>query len=229
MASDAFALNGAIAEILKYSLLRRYPAARTLEIHRLVQTVLKGGMDEATQRLWAERAVRAVGRAFPSPEFSNWSFCERLLSQAYACAALISQWGFEFPEAAELLSKYGIYLCGREQYIAAESIFQRVLVMEEKALGPEHPDVAGCLHSLAEVYRDQGQYVKAEPAFWSGAGHLGKNPRAGAPQHSQQSNRSGCALLHPRPICESRAALPAVLGDPGKDPGPGAPSRSSEP
>jgi hypothetical protein len=38
--SDAFALNGAIAEILKYSLLRRDPKARTLEIHRLVEAVL---------------------------------------------------------------------------------------------------------------------------------------------------------------------------------------------
>jgi hypothetical protein len=38
--SDAFALNGAIAEVLKYSLLRRDSNARTLEIHRLVQAVL---------------------------------------------------------------------------------------------------------------------------------------------------------------------------------------------
>ena len=63
--SDGFALNAAIAEILKYSLPRRDPKAGTLEIHRLVQTVLKQGMDEATQRLWAERVVRAVDRAFP--------------------------------------------------------------------------------------------------------------------------------------------------------------------
>ena len=48
--SDAFALNSAISEILKYSLLRRDPKASTLEIHRLVQAVLKQGMDEATQR-----------------------------------------------------------------------------------------------------------------------------------------------------------------------------------
>src|SRR5271165_7291960 len=77
--SDAFALNGAIAEILKYSLLSRDANARTLEIHRLVQAVLKQAMDEATQRLWAERAVRAVNRAFPGVEFSTWAVCERLL------------------------------------------------------------------------------------------------------------------------------------------------------
>jgi hypothetical protein len=77
--SDAFALNNAISEILKYSLLRRDPNARTLEVHRLVQAVLKQGMDEVTQRLWAERAIRTLNRLFPLAEFSNWRDCEPLL------------------------------------------------------------------------------------------------------------------------------------------------------
>jgi NB-ARC domain len=79
LGSDAFALNSAILEILKYSLLRRDPNARTLAIHRLVQGVLKQGMDEVMQRLWAERAVRALDLAFPDVEFSTWAACERLL------------------------------------------------------------------------------------------------------------------------------------------------------
>jgi hypothetical protein len=33
----------------------------------------------------------------------------------------------------------------------------------EKALGPEHPDVAAGLNNLAEFYRLQGQYAQAEP------------------------------------------------------------------
>jgi hypothetical protein len=69
LGSDAFELNRSISEILKYSLLRRDPKAGTLEIHRLVQAVLKQEMGEATQRRWAERAVRAVGRAFPVSSF----------------------------------------------------------------------------------------------------------------------------------------------------------------
>ena len=77
-------------------------------------------MDEATQRLWAERAVRAVNRAFPLVEFSNWAGCERLLPQAHACAELINQWGFEFPEAARLLNQAGFYLYERGRYTDAE-------------------------------------------------------------------------------------------------------------
>jgi tetratricopeptide (TPR) repeat protein len=30
-------------------------------------------------------------------------------------------------------------------------------------LGPEHPDLAASLHNLAEIYRAQGHYTKAEP------------------------------------------------------------------
>jgi Tetratricopeptide repeat len=77
--SDAFKLNAASSEIRKYSLLRRDPKTSTLEIHRLVQVVLKQGMDEDTQRLWAERAVRAVNRAFPTVGFSTWVNCALML------------------------------------------------------------------------------------------------------------------------------------------------------
>jgi hypothetical protein len=47
LGSDALALNDAISEILKYSLLRRNSNTSSLEIHRMVQTVLKQGMDGA--------------------------------------------------------------------------------------------------------------------------------------------------------------------------------------
>jgi tetratricopeptide (TPR) repeat protein len=165
VAIDAFAFNNAISEILKYSLLRRDANARTLEIHRLVQAVLKERMDEATQRLWSERAVRAVGRAFPSVEFSTWAVCDRLVAQAHACAELINQWGFEFPEAARLLNQAGAYLYERGRYTDAEPLLAGVLAISEKAMGQEHPNVATSLVNLAALFDDQGQYAKAEPLY----------------------------------------------------------------
>ena len=48
---------------------------RTLTIQRLVQTVLKDGMDEDTRRHWAECAVRAVNRVFPEVDVTTWSLC----------------------------------------------------------------------------------------------------------------------------------------------------------
>ncbi len=60
-ASDPLAWNDALSTILKYSLLRRDPATNTLDIHRLVQAVLKQGMDDATYHLWESRMLQALG------------------------------------------------------------------------------------------------------------------------------------------------------------------------
>jgi tetratricopeptide (TPR) repeat protein len=163
--SNALKLNAAISEILKYSLLRRDSTAGNFEIHRLVQVVLKQAMDEATQRLWAERVVRAVSRAFPKVDFSTWALCERLLSQAQVCAELIDQWAFEFLEAPRLLNGAGSYLFERGRYAEAEPLYQRSLAISEKPLGPEHALVANSCNSLAALYHAQGRYAEAEPLY----------------------------------------------------------------
>jgi hypothetical protein len=98
-------------------------------------------MDEATQRLWAERAVQAVNCAFPFVEFSTWAGCERLLPQAHACAELINQWGFESRES-RLLNRAGFYLYERGRYAGAKPLLERALAIREKALGAAHPHVA---------------------------------------------------------------------------------------
>jgi tetratricopeptide (TPR) repeat protein len=192
--SDALALNGAISEILKYSLLRRDPNTRIVEIHRLVQAVLKQGMEGTTQRLWSERAVRTVDRAFPTLEFSNWPLWDRLLPQAQACAELINQWGFEFPEAAQLLNRAGVYLHGRGRYSDAEPLYVRALAIREKALGPEHLDLANSLNNLAELYWVQGQYAKAEPLHHRA---LAIREKALGPEHPDVANSlNGLAGLY---------------------------------
>jgi hypothetical protein len=80
--ADSTMLNTAIRELLKYSLVHRDPETQTLSVHRLVQEVLKDQMDEETQRLWAEQAVRAVSRVFPYPEFTRWDRCRKYLLHA---------------------------------------------------------------------------------------------------------------------------------------------------
>jgi tetratricopeptide (TPR) repeat protein len=47
----------------------------------------------------------------------------------------------------------------------AETLFKRALAIKEKALGPEHKDVAEALFKLAELYRAQGRYADAEPLY----------------------------------------------------------------
>ena len=51
----------------------------------------------------------------------------------------------------------------QDRYTDAEPLYKRSLAIYEKALGPDHPDVALSLNNLAELYRTQGRDADAEP------------------------------------------------------------------
>jgi tetratricopeptide (TPR) repeat protein len=165
VASDPMKLDAAIKELRKYSLVKRDPASHMLNMHRLVQAVLKDEMSEDMQRQWAERAVRAVSSAFPDGEYETWPECERLLPHAQVCAELIRKWEMDFDKAAYLLNQAAYYLNQRGQYVQVEPLIQRALAIYEKVLGPKHPHVATCLNNLAMLYQDQGKYEQAEPLY----------------------------------------------------------------
>jgi tetratricopeptide (TPR) repeat protein len=162
VAADPSRLNAVIKELLKYSLVQRDPETNTLSIHRLVQEVLKDQMDEETQRLWAERAVRAVSHMFPYPDYPNWDICRRYLLHAHVCSDLIEQKNLLFTEAARLLNYLGYYLWQRGEYEQAEPLYQRALAIYERTLGSDHPNTATNLNNLAILYRNLGNYEQAE-------------------------------------------------------------------
>jgi len=165
VASDPSRLNKAIRELLKYSLVHRESETNTLSIHRLVQEVLKDQMSEETQRLWAERAVRAVRSVFPNPEYTNWNICRQYLLQAQVCSALIEQYDLLFTEAAGLLNRLGYYLWQRGEYEQVESLHQRALAINENVLGAEDSATAISLQHLALFYDSKGKYEEAEPLY----------------------------------------------------------------
>jgi tetratricopeptide (TPR) repeat protein len=164
VAASPYALDDALAALRRYSLIRRDPTTRTLLVHRLVQVMLRESMDEQTQRQWAERAVRAISRAFPDVhEPASWLACQRCWPQALAGVALIQQWEMRSPEAGHLLKHAGAYLQRvRVDYAQAERLFKKAFVMYRRVLGPDHLDLASCLNKLAVLYRFEKNYARAE-------------------------------------------------------------------
>lgn len=67
VAGDGLAWDEVVKFACRYSLLTRDAEGRTLSIHRLVQAVVRDGMEATTRRVWAERAVRAINAMFPDP------------------------------------------------------------------------------------------------------------------------------------------------------------------
>ena len=165
LAEDELELNEAIGELHKYSLVKRDPEKKLLNIHRLVQAVIKDGMDEQTQREWAQRTLLLVNRAFPEVEFQNWSKCQEYLPHALLCSDLIHEWGISSTEAAQLLNRAGNYLSERAQYTEAEPFLQNALAMCEQMFGTEHVEVATYMNDLANFYVNKGQYAEAEMLF----------------------------------------------------------------
>ena len=165
-ASDDLALNRAIEALWRYSLGRRHTDLQMLSLHRLVQIVLKETMDPASQRLWAERAVRALQLAFPAHvEPGCWDACQRLLPQAQACSSLIEQFDIVDAEAAQVLNQVAFYLRERAWYTEAEIFYRQALTMRERVLGADHLDTAHSAYNLARLYFDQARYVEAERLF----------------------------------------------------------------
>ncbi len=165
VAADRTRLNAALAELLKYSLIRRNPTMQMLTIHRLVQAVIKDDMDEGAQHQWAERAVQAVDQVFPFDEAAPWPGSQRYLPHALVCEELIKQWGITLDEAAALLNNAGLYLKNRGQYQEAEPLQRYALAIGETRYGRDHPSTRYLLHNLADLNWHQGKNEEVESLY----------------------------------------------------------------
>lgn len=163
VAADPLQWQAALRAVLAYSLLHRKSEDHTLSMHRLVQAVLRDGIDQAATRSWAERAVCAMNVVFPEPGVAAWSQCEYLVPHVRVCRQWLDQVGITLPEAAALLSKAGIYLLQRGRYAEAEPLLVQALALQEQRLGNEHPEVAPTLAALGDLLTRQAQYQRAEP------------------------------------------------------------------
>jgi len=162
VASDPLKFDKIIELLLSYSLIRRTPEVRSLSIHRLVQAVLKDGMDTDIQRLWAERVIRTVNHAFPDVELQTWERCRRYLPHVQICAMYSEEYTLSFPEAARLFNEAASYLVVHASYEQAERLLLRVLAIRQELLEANHPDTARTLNDLGALYRNQGKYQDAE-------------------------------------------------------------------
>lgn len=165
IAEDELDWNEAIGELRKYSLVKRDAKEKILNIHRLVQMVIRDGMDKETQRVWAKRTVLMVNRAFPEDVFSSWNACQLYLPHVQICAALIKQWNIDSTEAIDLLSRTAYYLRRRAQFNEAVQLFQDELAIRLQVSGPEHIEIANDIDNLAWVYLDMGKYEEARALF----------------------------------------------------------------
>jgi hypothetical protein len=156
-------LNGPLTLLTRYALVRRDIPSRTFSIHRLVQAVIRGKLDAADCRAYAERCIRAVNAVFPWVEFPNWPLCDRLVPHALECARWVEEYDLVSPESGRMLNQTAYYLKERAQYAACEPLFRRALAVREAASGPMHIDTAQTCNDLGTLYANQGRYAESDP------------------------------------------------------------------
>jgi tetratricopeptide (TPR) repeat protein len=67
------------------------------------------------------------------------------------------------PGDTTVVNNLAVSLHDSGDFARAEPLYRRALAIDEKALGPEHPDVAISLNNLASLSKDKGDYAGAEP------------------------------------------------------------------
>jgi tetratricopeptide (TPR) repeat protein len=168
VASDPLIFDELLKPLIQYSLLHRDRKSKTYDIHRLVQAVLKEGMNDDVKRLWIERVINAVARVLPEVDLndlSTWAQIERILPHAQVCADLMQRWNIVSIEGAQLLNNLGRYLHLRARLGEAEVLYNRSLTIRQCLLDANHWEIASSLHNLGWLYFDQGKYTDAEPLF----------------------------------------------------------------
>jgi len=156
-------------------------------VHRLVQAVIQDDLAPELQRLWAERATRAVNRVFPPKNVDKketWALCERYLPHALACSDQVKKYGLVTPEAVaaratvnpddathlvsevvQLLNQAGTYLRVQSRFADAVGLLQQAWNIREDISGPDAIETAKSIDSLARLYFDRYMYRQAKPLY----------------------------------------------------------------
>jgi len=158
---DSLAMNELLRPLTRYSLIRHDARARAFDVHRLVQEIVRSGMDKVERARSLDTAARAVNAAFPSLDYATWAQSDRLISHSFAIAGHLEGEEVRLLAGAAVLLKAGLYLNRRGRYAEAKDLEERALAIRERELGSDHPDVAECLNALGDVYDNFGDYARS--------------------------------------------------------------------
>ncbi|MBV9103452.1 MAG: tetratricopeptide repeat protein [Candidatus Eremiobacteraeota bacterium] len=162
--SSELLLDEALGALDRLSLLSFTQSSQTYSMHRLVQLAAQD-LAGTGASAWHECAVCVAEAAFPGQaDIASWPQCGRLFAHASAALDTLPE-DTAFLPAGRLASRCGFYLHERGQYSAAELFGERGSAILERALGPEHLDVARSLNSLGNVYWNEGHLPEAESIF----------------------------------------------------------------
>ena len=148
----------------------------------------------------------------------------RSLPKLGMAAVLAAVFFFPAPARADEandLNNRAVELSKAGRYSEAIPLADRAVALREKALGPNHPQVAPLLNNLAAmlnnqalVYHAQGRYAEAVPLLQRA---LAIQEKVLAREHPDLATTlNNYALSEPGPLCRGPATIRTRVGDLGK-------------
>lgn len=107
---------------------------------------------------WEKESAKA-SEAFQEGRYAE---AETLLTAALKEAESFET---EDPRLVVTLNNLARLYDDQKKYAEAESLYRRILAIDEKTLGPDNPNMATTLYRLATLKQAQGKYAEAEPFY----------------------------------------------------------------
>jgi Domain of unknown function (DUF4062)/Tetratricopeptide repeat len=150
-------------------LLRRRALARvspdSLQLHRLVQAILRGNQPSATAgedlNTLALRLLRETVSADPWNNPASWPAWRQLLPHVLALTDPTHGGHSDNHDLAWLLDQAGTYLHARGEIQSARSLYERAYQLRRDTLGEDHPDTLDSASNLATGLCALGEYQQA--------------------------------------------------------------------
>jgi tetratricopeptide (TPR) repeat protein len=152
-----FLLNNALADLEKFSLIRR-PNEKIISIHRLVQSVIKDEMNDDDTREYAEMILQLCDSAFPEFSQENRALCRRYQGQIVR-----PLFGIELRDkgTAYVMHRVGIFLHEDGMYRDSERLFHDAGIIYTKFFGDEDDNTLINMLWLGKTYLSLGRLAQA--------------------------------------------------------------------
>ena len=119
------------------------------------------------------------------------------------------RWGPTIPTSPSPSATSPRSIEAQGRYAEAEPLDRRALAIREKALGPDHADVARSLNNLGSLHETLGRYAEAEPLYKRSLAVLRRRWGQTTPMWALSLNNLGRALSSAGPLRRGRAPLQA--------------------
>lgn len=157
--SDTILLTRAIRELGRFALATVDAQARTIQVHRLVQALLRDELEEEQRGRYKHEVHLLLAGATPRKpdERANWPRYDELM--AHVLPADVADCSDAGVRAMVLNVLYYLYRSGN--YESARTFAERFVERWSEASGPDHPDVLIAQRHLGGIIRELGEYRAA--------------------------------------------------------------------